>query len=1060
MNDVEQNTLPITVLPRLDIARDRRRVLAPVGATLFDIVTNALPDLSVEQRGYVRVSIGDDIVPAELWTRVRPKANAPVVIRVVPSGSLRAALMIAVAIAAIAVGQFWVGPALAGTFGFSAATWAAIGTSATMIAGSLLVNALVPMTQPGKDKQRYAISGAQNSMSPDAPLPLTLGTIRFAPPYGALPYTEDVSDEEQYFYGLYAVGVGRHQISDIRIGDTPIAEFKGVQIEVRQGLEADEPFQLINRQVVEEAMQVQLSNEDGPVRRVSGGDASELSVSIRFPGGLVAVSKDGDRKYVTVQIRIRCRLAGTAIWTEVTVLNVYRRTQREFRVSHRWQVATRGRYEVEITRITADYEERANVQATCHLIALRTFRPEYPINMSEPFAGFALRIRATRQLQGMLDNISARVSPVILDWDAETEEWVERVTRNPASLARYLLQGPQMAYPLPDDEIDLEGLQDWHAYCALNGLFYDGVVTEETKLRETLAEVCAAGRARPLDRGSKWGVVIDRPVDVVTAVISPRNARGISWSPQYVRYPDAVRVRFQDRSNDYKSAERVIPWIGFTGDPQVVEEWPMPGKTDADEIWRATRRRMRELILRPYPYKATQDVEHLAVEPGDRVMLSHEQLAEEARAVNINAVRGRWLSLDAPVTMSEGQTYRARIRDAEGGMRVATIETRPGEWSQIRLATTLTPAPQNGDLVLFGRYGEEGVDCVVSRIEPGDDWTATISLLPHAPELDALTAAETPPAWDGRAGGTVSDTRAPAAPRFASIASGYEIPDQMPGTVLVTMAPAVGDTVPVRSFQLRHRYEGDTEWSVIDGSEAIASLLYAVDDDIELQVAGVSWFDIVGEWSSVRDYTVLPMIADGPALASFTVDRLANGQRRYTWTFPPPADEENPPPLPGVQLRYRAGSWLTWDDLYPLQSGALYSSPYESSEPAMDGLYTFAARALDGNGGEGPPIIIEMDTQPTAPLFLSAIQTGDDINVSVTMSVALDSGNVRVYRSLASEAASTETDVSGLLDAPAGSTVLWTDVSAAESGEPDYRYRARAENDAGVKSLPTNEALP
>lgn len=1060
MSEVDQKSLPVTILPRLDIARDRRRVLAPVGATLEEIVANALPDIAPEQRGCVRVTIGGDVVPADLWKRVRPKANAPVVIRVVPAGSLRAALMIAVAVAAMAIGQFWLGPIVAAAVGVPVWVGTAAVTAATMVAGQLLVNALVPLPTPGKDKTRYAISGAQNSMTPDAPMPLALGTIRFAPPYAALPYTEDVSDDEQYFYGLYAVGVGRHEITDIRIGDTPISEFKGVQIELRQGLETDQPFQLISQQVVEDSMQVQISQEDGPIRRVTGGDASEISVSIRFPAGLIFVSRDGRRDPILVQIRIRCRLAGTATWTEVTVLNVNRRTQREFRVSHRWKVATRGRYEVEITRLTRDHEDNSNAQSVCNLSALRTFRPEYPLNLSDPFAGFALRIRATRQLQGMLDNITALVKPVIKDWNSATGQWVERVTRNPASIARYLLQGPQVAYPMPDDEIDLEGLQDWHEYCALNGLFYDGVVTEEARLRETLAEVCAAGRARPLDRGDKWGVVIDRPVDVITTVISPRNARAISWSPQYVRYPDAVRVRFLDRSNDFKSAERLVPWIGFEGDPQVVEEWPMPGKTDADEIWRAVRRRMRELILRPYPFKATQDVEHLAVEPGDRVMLSHEQLAEEARAVNVKAARGRWLHLDAPVSMTEGQTYRARIRGADGSMRVAPVETRAGEWIQIRLAASLTPAPKEGDLVLFGRYGEEGVDCVVSRIEPGDDWTATLTLLPHAPELDALTAAETPPAWDGRAGGAVSDTRAPAAPRFLAIASGYEIPDEAPGTVLVTMAPAVGDTVPVRSYQLRHRYNGGTVWSVIDDAEAIASLLYAVDDDIELQAAAISWFDVVGPWSTVRDYTVLPMTAPGPILSSFTVDRLASGQRRYTWTFPPPVDEEDPPPLPGVRLRYRAGSWLNWEDLTPLQEGLLYSTPYESSEPAMDGLYTFGARAVDAGGNEGPAIILEMNTQPTAPLFLSATQSGDNINVSVTMSVALDSGHVRIYRSLAADPVSTEVDVSGLLDAPAGSTVAWTDVNAAESGDPDYRYRARAENDAGVKSLPTNEALP
>lgn len=50
--------------------------------------------------------------------------------------------------------------------------------------------------------------------------------------------------------------------------------------------------------------------------------------------------------------------------------------------------------------------------------------------------------------------------------------------------------------------------------------------------------------------------------------------------------------------------------------------------------------------------------------------------------------------------------------------------------------------------------------------------------------------------------------------------------------------------------------------------------------------------------------------------------------------------------------------------------------------------------------------------------------------------------------------------MSGVLTAAAGTIVAWTAVGDAAAGEPAYRYRARAENAAGVKSLPTNEALP
>lgn len=1056
----------VIAAPRLlDPARDRADMVAPAGSTLAGIVALALPGLPEGRRGWVRVTIGDRLVPAHLWPLVRPRPGALVLIRLVPAGgnALRQILMIAVAVAAMAIGQFWVGPAMAGALGLAQSTWAAIGTAATMAAGTLLVNALVPAKKPSnaKDPTRYAISGQNNAIAPNAPIPIALGRIRFAPPYACLPWTEDAGDFDQYYVAAFIVGVGPHAISDIRIGDTPISKYAGAQLEIRNGWPGDAPLTLVPQQIVEQAEQTQISHEDGPVTRVSGGDADAISVTIRFPAGLISVNSKGKRFEIAIGFTIRARLAGTATWDTVGNVTVSRKTTKDFRIAHRWDCPTRGRYEIEITRTTPDYDDSDNTQAASWLVAVRTFRPEYPFAMpaAAPLALIATRIKASRQLQGVLDNLTALVEPLMADFDAASGAWIVRSTRNPASIARYLLQGPLATWPLPDARLDLARWADWHGHCAAKGLSYDGVITDETALRDVLADVCAAGRARLLDRGDMISVVIDRPVAEAVAMISPRNAREIGWTPHYTRYPDAVRVPFLDGSNDYKQAERVVPWIGATGEPQITEEWELPGQTDAASVWRAARRRMRELIHRPYPYTAVMDVEHLLVEPGDRVLLSHPWLADEAVAARVARVDGATLTLDAPVTMTAGQTYRVRLRDAAGALRVADVVTTPGESAEVRLTAALTPPPAAGDLALIGRYGEETVDCLVSRIEPGDDWTATLTLLRHAPEIDAETDADAPPPWDGRAGGIVVDTRYPIAPLIVEIASGYEIADEPEGTVRVRMAPAAAETMQIASYSLRWRVVGATTWTDYGGLPGVGSFVSAPGEQVEIEARAVAWNGHAGAWSATQTYTVLAMQADGPVIATLTVDKLASGLRRYAWAFaaPPPGGLEA---QIGVELRIGAAGVTAWESLTPLHSAYLLASPWETSQPADDGDYAVAARATALSGEVGPVKLIAISTQPAPPVSISASVTGSDIAISVTMSVATDSGALRIYRSLASAAASTEVDVSGLLAAPPAAVVTWTNTGAAASGQPDYRYRARAENGAGVKSPPTSEVLP
>jgi hypothetical protein len=95
----------VIAMPHLAAERREHMTVAP-GTTVAHMVAAALPGLAEHQRCQVRVTIGADVVPAELWARVRPKPAATVIIRVVPAGgSFRTILAIAVTVAAVALGQ-------------------------------------------------------------------------------------------------------------------------------------------------------------------------------------------------------------------------------------------------------------------------------------------------------------------------------------------------------------------------------------------------------------------------------------------------------------------------------------------------------------------------------------------------------------------------------------------------------------------------------------------------------------------------------------------------------------------------------------------------------------------------------------------------------------------------------------------------------------------------------------------------------------------------------------------------------------------------------------------
>jgi hypothetical protein len=777
----------VIAVPSFD-TKQRLDAVAPEGATISEIVGIALPGATPDVMPWVRVSIGEDIVPREYWASVRPKAHAVVLVRVLPgnSGVLRAALSIAVGVAAIAMGQIWAAPLAASSLGLALGLTpnvaAGLISATTLLAGTFLINALIPIRQEQRgagiaESPVYSAQGFRNVANPDGAIPCVLGKMRFSPPYAALPYTE-INAREVYVRALFLVGYGPVSIENIRVGDTPIERFKEITVEVREGYEDDTPQTLYPKQVLEERLSIDLNVNYATVvgvhSRFTASDTEEAQVDVSFPNGLfwmhTARSGGSSVTYpvqMTVEIHIEYRLNGTGSWTTAIAWNITDFTQKPSAYSYRWKFPARGRYEVRVVRYTPDFDDLNAFDQDNQFVsvsiwsALRSFRPEYPINFNKPLALISVLVRSSKQLNGLLDALNCEATRVCLDWDADTETWIERPTQNPASLYRYALQGPCNAYPLADDEIDLAQLQEWHAFCEAEGLTYNRVQDYEASLYDVMGDICAAGRAAPRDDGTKWGVIIDRKQTVTIAHMTPRNAWNFSGERPYVIFPEAFRVKFKDETNSHKDAERVIPWPGFEGTPEITESIDFPGVTNPDQIWLEARKRQYELIHRRDTFQIMQDFEGAIARRGDLVRLSYDVLNSTQRAARVKAVNGDFVLLDEFVTMEAGKNYALRIRKlatTESGNDqsiLRSVATVAGETNALSLIGSGV-SPEAGDLVMFGEASQETLECVVREAEGAEDFTRHFTLVPHAPEIFDLLEEETPPAWNGRVGEDVT----------------------------------------------------------------------------------------------------------------------------------------------------------------------------------------------------------------------------------------------------------------------------------------------------------------
>jgi cell wall-associated NlpC family hydrolase len=286
----------------------------PEGMTVAELLSAA----TIAPHPQLRVYLGDRLIPTESWGRVRPRAGRRLTVTVAPEGGGGGAggKSVGRLIGTIAIIALTAWASLGTSAALAAAGWTTVGAgvggalagAAVGFGGYLALNALVPPARPtiatlaGTDDQiSPTIAGARNQARVFGRVPVVLGEHRIAPPYAASPYTEMVGSD-QYLRLLFAVN-GPIEMSDFRIGDTPLSSYQGVEIETRQGLPGDAPLSLFPKSIIENAEQVALGVATD-VTRVTELDADEISVDITFPQGLCVINADGSKSNATVDIEL------------------------------------------------------------------------------------------------------------------------------------------------------------------------------------------------------------------------------------------------------------------------------------------------------------------------------------------------------------------------------------------------------------------------------------------------------------------------------------------------------------------------------------------------------------------------------------------------------------------------------------------------------------------------------------------------------------------------------------------------------------------------------------
>ena len=329
------------------------------------------------------------------------------------------------------------------------------------------------------------------------------------------------------------------------------------------------------------------------------------------------------------------------------------------------------------------YSHQAVVQTvTSHSNSLPCIDPP-----NSKIAKTAITIQATDEINGQIDGINGLVQTVCKDWDSTLNQWVERATSNPASLFRYVLQHSANPQRVPDSQINLTQLQHWHSYCnQTRTVYYNNEVYQSTlqynsilggsqrSVLDVLRDIAAAGRASPAMLDGKWSVVIDEPKSDIIQHFTPHNSWGFEATKMLPRMPEALKVQFSDRDNDYVQKEVIVSYADKSPtSAQLLESIQLPGVTSTAEAIDHAKWHLAQIKLRPEVYVLNTDIEYIVCSRGDRVKVSHDVpmwgsgTARVTRTHESSPGSISVLQLDDLIAIDPTKNYNIRIRNSANG---------------------------------------------------------------------------------------------------------------------------------------------------------------------------------------------------------------------------------------------------------------------------------------------------------------------------------------------------------------------------------------------------------
>ena len=382
---------------------------------------------------------------------------------------------------------------------------------------------------------------------------------------------------------------------------------------------------------------------------------------------------------------------------------------------------------------------------------LKGYSKSAPILTDKEHTYFELKVKASDEINGNLDTLSALIRSYLPVYDSVNDVWKQEISNNPAWVFVSILTNNSNQRAISYDQIDVDSILAWANYCDNNTIFYqfdtvgfecNFVIDQPTTLKELLDKVCSAGRATLNINNGKYGVVIDEYKTIPTQMFNPRNIISMSVSRSYVKTANALRVSYTDPESNWQKNTVIAYDDGYDStNAAIIEEIDGFGITNIAQAWRQGRYFLAQHKLRKDIVTIQVDFESLACSRGDLVYFTHDVMKNGGTPARIKAINGNVVTIDELAVDQSGNqvmTVRNRLTNTIDNYNIVSFV------SDYEIELDSVSNIQAGDLCVYGIEDQVVRKYIVKGIRYNDDIKAEIELIEYNENIYTADSGELP----------------------------------------------------------------------------------------------------------------------------------------------------------------------------------------------------------------------------------------------------------------------------------------------------------------------------